>query len=126
MRTCCESSVFKAVDENSANPSTAERPAKQAISRSARSVNNLTPGNLMERDSLETCFRKADNCVSREILGETIIVPVCNRVGDLDSIYALDEVGTFVRCARFYRYASRQLEKRLFRLFLVTVLPSCV
>ena len=50
----------------------------------------------MEKDSLTQCFRKADNCVTREIEGETIVVPVSNHVGDLDSIYVLDEVGTAI------------------------------
>jgi hypothetical protein len=34
--------------------------------------------------------------VAREIAGETILVPVRNRVGDLDSIFTLNEVGAFV------------------------------
>jgi hypothetical protein len=50
----------------------------------------------VEKDSLATCFCKVDNCVTREIEGETIVVPVCNHVGDLDSIYVLDEVGTAI------------------------------
>jgi hypothetical protein len=50
----------------------------------------------MEEASLTEQFRRADNCVTREIEGETIVVPVCNHVGDLDSIYVLDEVGTAI------------------------------
>jgi hypothetical protein len=34
--------------------------------------------------------------VTREVAGETIIVPIKGRVGDLDSIYTLNEVGTFI------------------------------
>ena len=34
--------------------------------------------------------------VTRRIAGETIVVPVSSRVGDLDSIYALNEVGSRV------------------------------
>jgi len=46
--------------------------------------------------ALEKCFSKEDNCVTREIAGETIIVPIKGRVGDLDSIYTLNEVGTLI------------------------------
>ena len=47
-------------------------------------------------EALEKCFFKEDNCVTREIAGETIIVPIKGRVGDLDSIYTLNEVGTMI------------------------------
>ena len=47
-------------------------------------------------EALEKCFLKENNCVAREIAGETIIVPIKGRVGDLDSIYTLNEVGTLI------------------------------
>ena len=47
-------------------------------------------------EALEKCFFKEDSCVTREIAGETIIVPIKDRVGDLDSIYTLNEVGTMI------------------------------
>jgi hypothetical protein len=34
--------------------------------------------------------------VAREIAGETILVPVRNRVGDLNSIFTLNEVGALI------------------------------
>ena len=34
--------------------------------------------------------------VTRRVAGETIIVPVSSRVGDLDAIYTLNEVGSRV------------------------------
>ena len=42
------------------------------------------------------CFTKKSDLVTRSITGETIIVPVHGHVGDLDSIYTLNEVGTVV------------------------------
>jgi hypothetical protein len=45
---------------------------------------------------LEQSFIKADDVIARHIAGETIIVPVRSRVGDLDSIYALNDVGSRV------------------------------
>jgi hypothetical protein len=31
--------------------------------------------------------------VSREVAGETIVVPICRGVGDLDSVYTFNSVG---------------------------------
>ncbi len=39
-------------------------------------------------------FFKSEDCVTREIAGETVIVPIRSRAGDLDSIYNLNELGT--------------------------------
>ena len=41
-------------------------------------------------------FYKKSNLVTRKISGETIIVPVEGHVGDLDSIYTLNEVGSTI------------------------------
>ena len=41
-------------------------------------------------------FIKESSFVTRYIKDETIIVPVKGEVGDLDSIYTLDEVGSLV------------------------------
>lgn len=41
-------------------------------------------------------FIKESDFVTRSIKGETIIVPVSGSVGDLDSIYTLNEVGSLV------------------------------
>ena len=41
-------------------------------------------------------FCKKDDLVTRNIGGEMIIVPVEGHVGDLDSIYTLNEVGAVI------------------------------
>jgi hypothetical protein len=41
-------------------------------------------------------YTKDSDLVTRSIAGETIIVPIKNKVGDLDSIYTLNEVGTLI------------------------------
>jgi hypothetical protein len=43
-----------------------------------------------------TCFAKKGEFVSRSIAGEEVVVPVRGQVGDLDSIYNLNEVGAFI------------------------------
>ena len=43
-----------------------------------------------------TRFAKKGEFVSRNIAGETILVPVRGRIGDLDSIYNLGEVASFL------------------------------
>ena len=45
---------------------------------------------------LEKSFSKGTDFVTRDIAGETIIVPVRDGVGDLNSIYTLNELGTRV------------------------------
>jgi len=45
---------------------------------------------------LDKSFVKDDNLMARNIAGETLIVPIRNSVGDLNSIYTLNEVGALV------------------------------
>ncbi|MEW5868424.1 MAG: PqqD family protein [Chloroflexota bacterium] len=42
---------------------------------------------------LETIYRKAPDMVSRQVAGEAILVPIRRNVGDLESIYTLNETG---------------------------------
>jgi len=41
-------------------------------------------------------YVRSDSVVSRVIAGETLIVPLRNGVGDLASIYSLNEVGSTI------------------------------
>lgn len=41
-------------------------------------------------------FRKKGESVTRSIAGETLVVPVRGHVGDLDAIYALNDVAAFI------------------------------
>ncbi len=43
-------------------------------------------------DELAKVFLKDPNIVSRKIAGEVILVPIRQNVGDLESIYTLNEV----------------------------------
>lgn len=43
---------------------------------------------------LDKTFTKGEDLITRYIAGETLIVPVRGHVGDLDSIYTLNEVGS--------------------------------
>jgi len=47
-------------------------------------------------DILSKCFVKKEDCVSREIAGETLLVPVRSHVGDVNAIYTLNELGTMI------------------------------
>jgi hypothetical protein len=54
------------------------------------------PGSEYLTPSLNTTpVRHARNTaiVSREVAGETIVVPICRGVGDLDSVYTFNPVG---------------------------------
>jgi len=39
------------------------------------------------------CFTRNTSIVSREVAGETLVVPICRGVGDLDSVYTFNPVG---------------------------------
>jgi|SRR6185437_4482610 len=41
-------------------------------------------------------YAQSDSVVARVIAGETLIVPVRGGVGDLASIYSLNELGSFI------------------------------
>ena len=41
-------------------------------------------------------YVRSDTVVSRVIAGETLIVPICKGVGDLASIYSLNQVATTI------------------------------
>lgn len=45
---------------------------------------------------LTNCYTKENDFVARDISGETIIVPIKNKVGDLGSIYTLNEIGSTI------------------------------
>lgn len=42
---------------------------------------------------LDKSFIKDENLMARNIAGETLIVPIRNSIGDLNSIFTLNEVG---------------------------------
>ena len=44
-------------------------------------------------DFFERCYAKESSIVARKIADEIILVPVRKNVGDLESIYTLNEVG---------------------------------
>jgi len=47
-------------------------------------------------DILTKCFVKKADCVSREIAGETLIVPVRSQGADVNAIYTMNESGTLI------------------------------
>jgi hypothetical protein len=45
---------------------------------------------------LEQCYCKNESFVFRRIENETILVPIKDNVGDMGSIYSLNEIGAFI------------------------------
>ena len=45
---------------------------------------------------LEKCYQKDPNIVFRRIADEVILVPIRQDVADMESIYTLNEVGSFI------------------------------
>ena len=44
----------------------------------------------------KSIYRKNPDIVCRTILDETILVPICGRLADMQNIYALDQVSAFI------------------------------
>jgi hypothetical protein len=59
-------------------------------------IGNSSENIVHTTGSTSICFIKKGEFVARSIAGETIIVPVRGRMGDLDSIYNLNEVASFI------------------------------
>lgn len=61
-----------------------------------QAIELLGPIGLSPSSELETAVRFLRNpdLVSRDIAGETVVVPICRGVGDLDSIFTFNTVGT--------------------------------
>jgi Mrp family chromosome partitioning ATPase len=47
-------------------------------------------------NTLDTCFAKEKELVTRDVAGEEIIVPIKGHVGDLDGVFTLNEVGAMI------------------------------
>ena len=47
-------------------------------------------------NTLETCFVKEKDLVTRDVAGEEIIVPIKGHVGDLEGVFTLNEVGAMI------------------------------
>ena len=45
---------------------------------------------------LEKVYKKSDSMVSRKIADESILVPIRQNAGDLDSIYTLNDTAAYV------------------------------
>lgn len=45
--------------------------------------------------TLDTIYTKSDTVVVKEVGDECIIVPLSNNVADMDSVFTLNETGTF-------------------------------
>ena len=43
-----------------------------------------------------TVYRKKDDIVTRRIAGETILVPVCGNLADMQRLFSLSGVGEFI------------------------------
>ena len=57
---------------------------------------NETALRRMQMNTLEACFVKEKDLVTRDIAGESIIVPIKGHVGDLEGIFTLNEVGAMI------------------------------
>lgn len=50
----------------------------------------------MSITTLHDCYQRNEDVVTREILGETLLVPISSAVADMDNIFALNETGAHI------------------------------
>ena len=50
----------------------------------------------MQMASLDTKYQRSPDVVAREILGEMILVPIRQDVGDMESIFTLNETAAYI------------------------------
>jgi hypothetical protein len=60
---------------------------------SANEVSARLERRLPPEDLPEVRYIRSKAVVSRDVAGETIVVPICRGGGDLDSVYILNELG---------------------------------
>ena len=42
------------------------------------------------------CFKQEEHVVTREIIGETILVPIRGKLADMQKVFTLNEVGAYI------------------------------
>ena len=72
------------------------------------------------KDYLERCFNKDPNMVSRKIADEVILVPIRQNVGDLESIYTLNEVAARIWELMDGEMKVREIKDKIVEEFKVT------
>ncbi len=85
-----------------------------------------------EQDILQQKFKKKEEIVSREIAGETILVPIKGKLADMQRIFALENVSEYIwqqldgekkvkrysyKCDRFVWYRSGRGGGRYFGVY---------
>ena len=71
-------------------------------------------------DFLEKVYKKSDSIVSRKIADEFILVPIRQNVGDLESIYTLNETAARIWELIDGRTKVREMKERIVEEFEVT------
>ncbi|MFB0521670.1 MAG: PqqD family protein [Desulfatiglandales bacterium] len=71
-------------------------------------------------DFLERVYKKTDSIVSRKIADELILVPIRQNVGDLESIYTLNETAARIWELIDGKISVREIRERIVEEFEVT------
>jgi hypothetical protein len=71
-------------------------------------------------DFLERVYKKTDSIVSRKIADELILVPIRQNVGDLESIYTLNETAARIWELIDGKTTVREIRERIVEEFEVT------
>ncbi len=69
---------------------------------------------------LEKVYKKSDSMVSRKIVDESILVPIRQNAGDLDSIYTLNDTAAYIWGMIDGQTKVGEIKKRILEEFKVT------
>ena len=69
-------------------------------------------------------YRRNHDVVTREILGETLLVPISAQLADMDNIYALNDTGAFIWSRLDGETPLAELRDQLMREFQVDTDPA--
>ena len=50
----------------------------------------------MSKNSWSSIYKRSENIVSRDIAGETILVPIRGKLADMQNIFTLNGVGVYI------------------------------
>ena len=56
----------------------------------------MTVSEIPDQGSWDEIYKQEENIVTREIVGETILVPIRGKLADMQRIFTLNEVGAYI------------------------------
>jgi hypothetical protein len=56
----------------------------------------VTKSKILDQESWDEIYKQEEHIITREIVGETILVPIRGKLADMQRIFTLNEVGAYI------------------------------